>query len=229
MIYDIGSLLSLVIVYALIDSIDPCMYALYASLLASFIANTRKLMAMAITFLLSIFLGYLMFNTILKIVLFLVAPPRWILSIALSIYGLLIILYTIFFSKNRNIESYVCREDRLLCKFLNIIKIDLSTLSLIGIAALGFITSFTVLPCSAGMAIAFNVITRNLGFIAWIPLAILYTLIFILPLIALTLVVLGLAKIGAVYKYLLENQVLIKIFGGSLMLIVAILIGLGKL
>lgn len=229
MAYDIGSLLSLVIVYALIDSIDPCMYALYASLLASFITNMRRLMSMVITFLSSIFLGYLMFNAILKIVLFLVAPPRWILSIALSIYGLITVLYTVFFGRNRNEEAYVCREDRPLCKFLNILKVDPSTLSLIGIAALGFITSFTVLPCSAGMAIAFNAITRNLGFIAWIPLAILYTLIFILPLVALTLVILGLARIGVVYRYLLENQALIKIFGGLLIIVVALLIGLGKL
>lgn len=229
MAYDIGSLLSLVVVYALIDSIDPCMYALYTSLMASFIADMKRLISMTTTFLLSIFLGYLTFNAILKFVLFLAAPPRWILSIALSIYGLTIILYTIFSSRNKNDGEYICREDKPLCKFLNILKINPGTLGLIGVAALGFVTSFTVLPCSAGMAIAFNAVTRNLGFITWIPLAVLYTLIFILPLIALTLVVLGLAKIDTVYKYLLENQVSIKVFGGLLMIVVALLIGLGKL
>lgn len=227
MLLDMPSLIGLTITYALIDSVDPCIYALYIALLAPFIINMKKLVATAACFIVSVFTGYLLFNAILRFILTILSPPRWVLSLVLVIYGSAVILYAYLFSKDR--DSDVCREDRPLCKFINMLKINPNAISMIGVALLGFIASFTVLPCSAGMAIVFNVTTRSFGFWYWVPLAILYTAVFVLPLIALTLMIIGLTKIDLAYKLMLENQRWIKIGGGLLMICVAVFLNLGIL
>lgn len=218
--HDLWSLLSFIVIGAVIDSIDPCIYALYLSILVPTLVNIRRCIAMAMAFIFSVFFGYLLFNGFLRLILSVSTPPRWILSIVLMIYAIIIGLYTIFFEDNRSNE--VCREDRVLCKILNRFNLGKLSLSVTGVIILGFIASFTVLPCTAGMAIAFNIITLRLGLATWVPLAILYTLIFILPLIALSLIVIGLTKIEKIYEAILRRQKLIKIGGAVLMICIAI-------
>lgn len=219
MVEDVWSLLGFVVASALIDSIDPCMYALYLAMLTPTIINIKRCIVIALTFISSVYIGYLLFNAILRLILLMTSPPRFILSLLLTLYALAIIIYTIFLEKNTN---NVCRDDRPLCKAINKINMHIASIGIAGTAILGFIASFTVLPCSAGMAIAFNIVTRSLGLAMWIPLAIVYTAIFVLPLITLTLILVGLTKIKNFYETMLEKQRWIKIVGALLMISIAL-------
>jgi len=222
---DPTSLIWFIIMGAIIDSIDPCIYVLYVSLLTVSATDIRHVMKISSSFILSVYIGYLVFNAILRFVLNIVSPSRSILSFVLILYALALILYTLLLERN-NVED-ICREDRPLCRFINRFDLRLRTLNIFSVAVIGFLASFTILPCSAGMVLAFNIVTRDLGFSAWIPLAALYTTVFVSPLLLISLAVIGLTKIKNVYELILRHQKLVKILGGILMILVAILIILG--
>lgn len=220
MFQDMWSLISFVIIGALIDSIDPCIYTLYIALLVPTAINFRRCVNVAVAFITSVYIGYLLFNAILRLVLLISSPPQWILSAILIAYALSVLTYSIIFDRGR--YNDVCREDRLLCRFINRIGLSIESADIVWIAVLGLISSFTVLPCSAGMAIAFNIVTKGFGLGFWVPLAMLYTTIFVLPLIALTLIVIGITKIHNLYNTMLRKQLWIKIGGAVVMIAVAL-------
>jgi len=217
---DSMSLIWFVVSGAIIDSIDPCIYVLYISLLSVAATDIRHVMKTSIIFISSVYIGYLLFNAVLRFVLKIILPSRSILSFVLILYALALILYTLLLERN-SVEN-ICREDRPLCRFINRFDLRLRTLNIFSIAIIGFLASFTILPCSAGMALAFNIVTRDLGFSVWIPLAALYTAIFVSPLILISLAVIGLTKIKNVYEVVLKHQKLVKVLGGILMILVAL-------
>lgn len=222
---NLGFLFWFIVGGAIIDSIDPCIFTLYLSILLSIsISSIRRIAAMSSVFISSVYVGYLTFNAILRFILRLTSPPRHILSSILIFYGLIILIQSLIFEK-RN-EDNVCKEDRILCKFVNKFDLKSKNLNILSVAFIGFIASFTILPCSAGMVIAFNIVTKDLGLLMWIPLAMLYTVIFVSPLIALALIVIGLTKIKKIYEIMLKNQKIIKVIGGLLMILIAIIISI---
>jgi len=215
--------------YALMDSVDPCMYALYIAMLTPLAINIRRLVYTATVFIASVFVGYMLFNAMLRTLLVFTSPPRWVLSAVLAAYGIAIVVYTLLTNRGASDSntSDVCREDRPLCKLMSVIRVRPETLGILGVAVFGIVASFTVLPCSAGMAVAFNAMLKDLDAVLWFLLITLYTFVFVLPLIALTLVFVGITGVGAVYRVLLEKQLWVKIAGGLVMIGVAMLIMLG--
>jgi cytochrome c biogenesis protein CcdA len=129
------------------------------------------------------------------------------------------LIYTLLAS-DEGFDIAVCR----LAKKLRLDAIDPNRYGVVGIVLLGFIASFTLMPCSAGLYVTFNIITKDVGFAAWLPLACLYTAFFVLPLIIIAVAVIGLTKISTLYKYALSKQRFIKIAASIIMMAIALYI-----
>jgi hypothetical protein len=77
--------------------------------------------------------------------------------------------------------------------------------------------SLTILPCSAGLYIAYILITANTPMYLWIPLTILYILVFVSPLVLVTMGLVGLfkaAKYMAGWSISERYSELLRIIGG---------------
>jgi cytochrome c-type biogenesis protein len=227
LVYDLWQIVSFIVFAALADSIDPCIFALYTSLLLSAsIGGLKRVSRVATAFISSVYIGYLIFGAILKLLFNLTNPPRWVLSAILLCYGVAMLIYTLLAS-DEGFDIAVCREDRAVCRLakkLRLDAIDPNRYGVVGIVLLGFIASFTLMPCSAGLYVTFNIITKDVGFAAWLPLACLYTAFFVLPLIIIAVAVIGLTKISPLYKYALSKQRFIKIAASIIMMAIALYI-----
>jgi len=85
-------------------------------------------------------------------------------------------------------------------------------------------SSFTILPCSAQLLFSYILITLNMHIVTWTMLTLYYVLIFISPVIALYLAMIGLSKLKSYQQLIARNEWLAKLIGSLLMISVAIYI-----
>ncbi|QOR93909.1 hypothetical protein IMZ38_04460 [Thermosphaera chiliense] len=214
---DLPSLIAWIVTSALIDSIDPCFYALYLSIIASTtLSNVRNMLKTAGAFLSSVYLGYLLFGFLVKSLASQVLIERWHTGILLLLYGSVLISYT-YLAPRKGGNKELCREDNLECKIINALGLARS-FTIPYIVLLGLLSSLTILPCSAGLYIVYVVITTKYDMLVWLPLTMLYVFVFISPLILMTAGLVGLAKIGNVFSIMIRHERLFKIMGGVLAL-----------
>lgn len=211
------SLVVWVVTSALIDSIDPCFYALYLSIIASTtLSNIRNVVKTAGAFLSSVYLGYLLFGFLLKSLASQVLIEKWQTGILLLLYGLALIAYT-HLARNKDEKGGLCKEDKLECKVIN--KLGLARrFEIPYLVLLGLFSSLTILPCSAGLYIVYVVITTKYNILIWLPLTMLYVLVFISPLILMTAGLVGLARIGNILSIIMRHDRLFKTIGAVLAL-----------
>jgi len=211
---DWGYILSLIVLGGLADSLDPCIFALYTSiLLTASAAGLRRISSVATSFICGVYIGYLIFGAVLRFVLGSFNPSSYVLSALLIAFSLAMLIYTLFFEEE-SVELGVCREDRVACRIANTLrlsKVDVGRYGALGAGAIGFVASLTLLPCSAGLYIAFNIVTLHMGFWAWLPLACLYTLFFIIPYALIAIAFIGITRVPKLYSFLLERQKPIKV------------------
>jgi len=178
-------------------------------------------------FIFSVGLGYFVLGAILRTILQWTTPSRSIVSPLIIIYGLVLVTYGVIkqLKKTNRITEFVCREDTgTLCRVVKTLKLSKITgfsqfFKYVYLVVLGLILSFTILPCSAGLYIVYNIILTDTSIYLWIPLTFLYILVFVSPLVLITLVLTGLVKTT---KYLRSWSMsdkytdLAKIIGGIL-------------
>jgi cytochrome c-type biogenesis protein len=217
------STLTTVIWLALIDSFDPCIFAIYTSLLISVsVVNMRKTFATGLAFIASAFIGYSLFGIFLRYIT--LSLPRYILALITTIYGFVMLFHTLIKRRNASYNN-ICREDEITCKIGRILKFDVFIDKGIAfICLVGFIAAFTLFPCTAGMYIVFNLLTIELSFIEWLPLALFYVTVFISPLILILISFMGITRIRGVYNAMLTHQDLLKILGSALLIAISIYI-----
>jgi cytochrome c-type biogenesis protein len=203
---------ALLLPLALADSVNPCTFALYATLLTSAsIAAGRRLMVIAgASFTASVFIGYFILGLLLSLGASLL--PYWILSSIAVGYGILIILYALFKK-----ESALCKEDSATCKFVGLFKRFSGSVTVAGSALLGLVASFTLLPCSGGPYLAFASLVSKAPVVSRISLLALYNSIFVTPLIIITAGMLGVYKLGKVQEWLVKAQRPLLIVSGLLL------------
>jgi cytochrome c-type biogenesis protein len=218
---DLPSLIVWVVTSALIDSIDPCFYALYLSIIASTtLSNIGDVLKTAGAFLSSVYLGYLLFGFLLKSLASQVLIEKWQTGILLLLYGLALIAYTLL-TRNKDEEGELCKEDKLECKIID--KLGLARgFAIPYLVLLGLFSSLTILPCSAGLYIVYIVITTRYNVLIWLPLTMLYVLVFISPLILMTAALVGLARIGNILSIIMRHDRLFKTLGAVLALVAGI-------
>ncbi|MEO3993096.1 MAG: hypothetical protein QN229_02130 [Desulfurococcaceae archaeon TW002] len=217
------SLVFILVYWALIDSVDPCIFALFVTILISAsLINVKHVARIGFIFVSSTFLGYLAFGALLR---FLAGGlPKWLLGLATLSYGLIMLANSIK-SKEISNQLFVCREDNIPCRIVNTLKLyKISRAEVLSTAILGVIVSFTLLPCSAGLYILFNIIMVEYGFLTWLLLSILYVAVFETPLILILLFFVGFSRVKKVSEVLMSKQRVVKIMGSLTMIAVSIYI-----
>ncbi|MCC6024705.1 MAG: hypothetical protein LM555_00190, partial [Desulfurococcaceae archaeon] len=125
----------------------------------------------------------------------------------------------------------LCREENgALCRIAR--KLELSRVGSLSIPlrhayliALGLVMSFTILPCSAGLYVVYNILLVNAPLYLWVFSTLLYILVFVSPLVIITFSLVGLVKItkyaaswGRIEKY----SELIRVVGGIIAIITGV-------
>lgn len=213
----------MLVYWALIDSVDPCIFTLFVTILISAsLMSVRHVVKIGSVFIASTFLGYLAFGALLR---FLAGGlPRWLLGLAALSYGLIMLANSLK-SREASTQLFVCREDNLPCRIVNTLKLDkILKAEVLPTAVLGVIASFTLLPCSAGLYILFNIIMTEYGFLTWLLLSLLYVIIFEIPLMLILLFFIGFSRIRRVNEVLMSRQKIIKMIGSLTMVTVSIYI-----
>lgn len=230
---NVQHLLLLIIIYALIDSVDPCFFAIYVSVLISIgLTNLREVVKSGLLFISAVGLGYFILGYALRSLALHIDVSRSAAAPYIILYGLIVTLYGLFKLMKRSglRTDQLCREESgALCRIAR--KLELSRVGSLPIPlrhayliALGLVMSFTILPCSAGLYVVYNILLVNAPLYLWVFSTLLYILVFVSPLVIITFSLVGLVKItkyaaswGRIEKY----SELIRVVGG----IVAIITG----
>lgn len=216
-----ASILTWVVSMALIDSVDPCIFAMYASILASsMLAGTREAVKVGSTFIASIYAGYFLFGLLLRVAS--MRLPVWLLATLVLAYGVVNLALALRGREGK--RKLVCREDDIPCRLASAFNLAKLVKSPLWIAVLGFIASFTLLPCSAGLYVLYQFVTGyyNYPFSLWIPLTMLYVAVFVLPLVLILLAFMGLSSVIKLHEVLLARERLVKVVGSAIMVSAAI-------
>lgn len=223
-------LLGLIVVWALLDSIDPCFYAILATiLLSAMLVSHRYAVRAGLVFILAIFMGYLIVGLLFRYVA--LVAPKPVLIVALLVYGLVVLVTNISkyiarrrTSRQANLDNgLVCREDDVPCRLMRLLNVNtFVTSGLIWMYVLGLLSSFTILPCSAQLYLLFHIVTRDYGFLAWILLTIFYVAIFISPAVLVYLMFIMVSRRRWFVDSMIKHELLFKITGSLLMIGVAI-------
>ncbi|PUA32554.1 MAG: hypothetical protein B7O98_07870 [Zestosphaera tikiterensis] len=213
-------IMGFIIPSALADSIDPCIFSLFTSMLISAsLTNVGRVFKVGVVFITSVYVGYVAFGFLLRYLA--VFIPRYVLGLATLAYGLVTLTYTLLTARLSH-EELVCREDRIECRLINALKLTRKSIANLAIVSLlGFIAAFTLLPCSAGLYILFNVITAKYDILTWLALTAIYVAIFITPLILILTAFTGITKVKNIQEKLLKHQTIVKIAGSTLMIAVS--------
>ncbi|MEM1803809.1 MAG: hypothetical protein QXO48_03710 [Desulfurococcaceae archaeon] len=222
---DIATLLAMVAVFALVDSVDPCIFMLFVSMLtSSALVNVKYALKIGCTFILSVYIGYVIFGLLLRYAA--LSLPAYLLVLVMVLYALTTLTMTLRREKSSEV---VCRENDVPCWLINKLRLNTIPVNAVSAGIVGFIASFTLLPCSAGLYILYNYTTRNFGYELWIPLTLLYVFIFVLPLILIMLSIAGLVKRRGVYTALTKYEKQVKVAAAIVMLILAVHIYLTRI
>ncbi|MET1102277.1 MAG: hypothetical protein ABWW69_07380 [Pyrodictiaceae archaeon] len=221
------SALNLVLVMvslALTDSINPCVITLFATLLisiATYNVATRRLATVSTAFIMGILAGYASLGILLSTGLSMVPLPHWLSSLILVGYGTILLAKTLK-------EGGTCLACRVEARtrprgLLSLDKLYSLEGSWPHYLLLGLILSYTLLPCSAGPYLVYNVYIAGQPIVERILLILAYNVIFVSPLIATALaVILGLERRTLLAK-MLNNIHLVRMTAALILIIIGVL------
>ncbi len=218
---------------AITDSINPCALAVLASMLLMITTynpkNKRKVLYAGIAFTITVFFMYFIYGLIIikafQFIQSLVLIKIWLykgLAIFALIIGILEIKDFLHYKKGTPLTemplSFRPKVQRLLKKVTSP-----QSAALIG----AFVTLF-LLPCTMGPYVITGGILSGLEIIKAIPWLFYYNLLFVLPMITITIAVyLGISRVEDVYGWRNENIRKLHGIAGTLLVIVALLIIFG--
>ncbi|MEM4717896.1 MAG: hypothetical protein QXE81_03945 [Desulfurococcaceae archaeon] len=212
---------------AIIDSFDPCFYALLTSiLLSTLMISPRYAFKAGVVFLSAIYIGYLLIGLLIRYIS--LSLPPFILVGFLLVYGSLTLLMNILNKGYRvvhgvivNNDGLVCKENDIPCKIISVINVNkYITRGLATVFLLGLLSSFTILPCSAQLYIVFHATMLNYGALMGFLLTLFYVAVFILPPATLFIMFITASRSRRVFNTLLRHERLFKITGSLIMITV---------
>ncbi|RLG78914.1 MAG: hypothetical protein DRO10_01740 [Thermoprotei archaeon] len=214
------AILASLIPLALSDSVNPCTFVLYGVILlsVSISAGRRAVAATGISFILGVFLSYLILGLVLTEVVGLIPRPLLLaFAFAFAVYLIITSLRIMRHPEKRK----MCKEDDPSCPSSGLYNMFKKKGGIIGAFLIGIVASFTLLPCSAGPYLVFASLLSLSEWIARLGYLLVYVLIFISPLILILLGALGLTKVRGVNEYLLKHEAKIKLGAGIVLVLVA--------
>lgn len=219
--------LPLVVTCALIDSINPCAFAVLVFLLLSIITleSRRRVLAVGSAYILAVFFFYLlsgigMFSFVLQFgfsqILFLAAA---VIAILLGLVNVIDV-----FRKNEGFILAIPESKKdLIEKYIRNVSIPAAFI-------LGILVGIFELPCTGGIYLAIlGLMSKTLTISQGLPYLLLYNFIFVMPLIAILLIIsFGLSP-EQVNSWRLENRRMLRFIIGLVMIVIGALMLSGLL
>ena len=221
---------------ALADSVNPCAFAVLTMVLISILINNPKkrkhILFGGLSFVLAVFIGYMFYGTIM--IEFFKAFTDILRKNAVYIYDGLAIIAMILGGLNIK-EFFSYKKGQLgtempLSMRPRVKKIIDRVTSPWGAFLIGFIVTIFLLPCTIGPYIVASALLSELGILGAIPWLVYYNIIFVLPMLAIVLLVyFGITKAEKVSQWKEFNIKVLHLIAGILMLLVGIAILVGWL
>ena len=212
---------------AIADSINPCAFMVLIVLLSSLLVfnknDKQKIILTATSFIIAVFLAYFLIGlgfTFLLNHFELYKPIKYIVAVIAIIVGILNL--TDSFSQKKTKWSFEIPQQWRSKLFDILLKASNPYTAFI----VGFITTLFELPCTGGPYLfALSLMNDNFSFISKILLLLYYNIIFILPLVVLTICIIkGFLTIEKAENINIENNKKIKFVIGCIMFLLGILI-----
>jgi len=211
---DLWAVVAVMFGLALSDAINPCATYVYILLLvASALVAVKRgskglIMATGTAFICAVYVGYYMLGVGLLSVLTYV--PTWVLSAIAIGFGLWVIITGIF------------RKSRIVAKSSIINLIRRAKTSVIMSVVLGFVVTFTLLPCSSGPYVVFAGLISRFNLVTALTLLALYNLLFILPLVVIMFIITTTMKYRRVQEFIVTYDRPLSVVAGILLIGVGI-------
>jgi cytochrome c biogenesis protein CcdA len=219
---------------ALADSVNPCAIAVLTMILVSIlIANPkdkRKVLLSGILFSLAVFIGYLFYGTILT--QFFKTFSELLRNSSNYVYNGLAILAMLIGALNIK-DFFMYKPGSFATEMPIFLRPKVKRLikditSPLGAFLIGFIVTLFLLPCTIGPYIVASGLISELGFTKAIIWLIYYNLIFILPMVVITLLVyLGFSKVEDVSGWKDKNIKKLHLIAGILLFLIGISLLIG--
>lgn len=219
---------------ALADSVNPCAIAVLTMVLVSIlVANPekkKKVLAAGLAFSLAVFIGYLVYGTL--IVQFFRLFAEFLRHNSTYIYDGLAILAILIGALNiKDSIKYKAGSfgtEMPLFMRPKVKKTISKMTSPWGAFIIGFVVTLFLLPCTIGPYIIASGLLSELGYLLALPWLIYYNLLFILPMIIITLIIFfGLTRIQDVSAWKEKNIRKLHLIAGILLVAVGILLLMG--
>jgi len=215
--------LSVVLVTALIDSINPCAIGVLVLLIATLLGlskNKSKMIKVGLIYISAVFVTYLLagFGLLAFIQKFNISQElSWIVGFLVIILGIIEAKDFFWYGKGITLAIPVKRAEQ--------IKKMMKNVSIPGSIILGIFVAAVELPCTGGPYLAITTLLAKIGFsmeVFW--LLVIYNFIFVLPLI----IILGLVSFGvstdSIKKWKDKQKRWMRLFIGLVMIALGILL-----
>lgn len=215
--------LPVVIVTALIDSVNPCAIGVLILLIATLLGlskNKKKMLAVGLIYISAVFVTYLAagFGLLVFIQKLNISTQlSWIVGGLVIILGLLEIKDFFWYGKGLTLQIPARRAQQ--------IKKMMKNVTIPGSIVLGAFVAAVELPCTGGPYLAITTLLAKIGFsfqVFW--LLVLYNLIFILPLAIILLLVYFGVNTKSIKKWKDKQKKWMRLFIGLVMLILGVLL-----
>lgn len=221
------------IMLGLADSVNPCAITVLALMLIAIITynpgNRKQILLAGLSFILAVVIMYLLYGYLI------ITAFQFIQSIAsikLYIYKALgagaIILGLLELKDYFKYKPGSIGTEMPLFLRPKVNKIISRITSPVGAFGMGLFVTLFLLPCTIGPYIILGGLVADQGFVNAIPMLLLYNLIFVLPMLIVTILVfLGSRKVEDITKWKEKNVRKMHLVAGALMLIIGVLMILG--
>lgn len=211
-----GVLLAYTVSLAVLDSVNPCVFVLLSVLLVSVsvIGGKRLVASTATVFVFTVFVSYTLLGLGLYRALFFV--PRWLMPLLAVVFGVLMATDYLGRIVVKKLLGRLPSSDKvcLACKVYEEAiapKLSKSAVPPLWAGALGMMSSFTLLPCSAGPYILFAKAISALPLHEAILYLVLYNAIFIAPLLGISLLVVCASRTPRIMNIINKHEKKIRI------------------
>jgi cytochrome c biogenesis protein CcdA len=221
---------------ALADSVNPCELAVLAMILVEILIKNpdkkRRVLFAGLAFSAAVFIGYLVYGLI--IIQLFVSLAEFLRTYASYIYKSLAVIAMILGALHIK-DFFLYRKGSFATEmplFMRpkVKKIISEITSPRGAFLIGFIVTLFLLPCTIGPYIVASGLLAELGTLGALPWLLYYNLIFVLPMLIITLIVyFGLAKVDEVEGWKNKNIRRLHLVAGILIFLVGLAILAGWL
>jgi len=207
-----------VVVTALIDSINPCAIGILILMLSVLLGakkSTRRILLLGSVYIISVFIVYLLAG--LGLVYFIAGIPLYVteyLSIAVGVFitiaGLLEIKDFFWYGKGFSLAIPPSMAKRL--------HVYSSRTTIAGVMLLGMFVSAVELPCTGAPYLAIiTLLSQYFDFTAFM-LLVLYNVIFVAPLIVILILVAGGKRLHELKKWKQDNRGYMRLMAGLMLI-----------